>query len=262
MIINPFLFTPWTPSNMTLDAWYDGADTGTITLSSGKVSTWATKAGSTRNLTQGTAANQPTYVSAGSYLEFDGVNDVLSGSGFTSNTAITVFIMDMAYTNNDVIDSNKSSIHHGTTSTSNPDWWITNPTHDDTQGAANVDTSATFKARNLTSSRDAAHTMAMTCMAANSDGLARLDGGAESGPIISTTNNLQNGTNRSLIVGRQKVVSTRYHQGRVYEIIIKLSRMFPTDADYLKIEGYLAHKWGLTGNLPSDHIYKNNPPYI
>ena len=25
-------------------------------------------------------------------------------------------------------------------------------------------------------------------------------------------------------------------------------------------EGYLAHKWGLTSNLPSDHPFKNNAP--
>lgn len=28
-----------------------------------------------------------------------------------------------------------------------------------------------------------------------------------------------------------------------------------------KLEGYLAHKWGLTNNLPSDHPYKYEPPY-
>ena len=27
-----------------------------------------------------------------------------------------------------------------------------------------------------------------------------------------------------------------------------------------KIEGYLAHKWGLSANLPSDHPYKSNAP--
>ena len=27
-----------------------------------------------------------------------------------------------------------------------------------------------------------------------------------------------------------------------------------------KIEGYLAHKWGLTADLPSDHTYKTDPP--
>lgn len=27
-----------------------------------------------------------------------------------------------------------------------------------------------------------------------------------------------------------------------------------------RLEGYLAHKWGLAGNLPASHPYKNNPP--
>jgi hypothetical protein len=31
--------------------------------------------------------------------------------------------------------------------------------------------------------------------------------------------------------------------------------------DVSRIEGYLAHKWALTGNLPSDHPYKTEPPY-
>jgi hypothetical protein len=31
-------------------------------------------------------------------------------------------------------------------------------------------------------------------------------------------------------------------------------------ADRQNVEGYLAHKWGLTANLPSDHPYKNIPP--
>ena len=27
-----------------------------------------------------------------------------------------------------------------------------------------------------------------------------------------------------------------------------------------EVEGYFAHKWGLTNNLPSSHPYKNNAP--
>jgi hypothetical protein len=37
----------------------------------------------------------------------------------------------------------------------------------------------------------------------------------------------------------------------------------PLAADIIirqKLEGYLAHKWSLTANLPSDHPYKVNPP--
>jgi len=36
---------------------------------------------------------------------------------------------------------------------------------------------------------------------------------------------------------------------------------FTNPGDELKIEGYLAHKWGLTGNLPSNHPYKTAPPF-
>ena len=30
--------------------------------------------------------------------------------------------------------------------------------------------------------------------------------------------------------------------------------------DFEKAEGYLAHKWNLAGNLPSDHTYKSSAP--
>jgi hypothetical protein len=33
-----------------------------------------------------------------------------------------------------------------------------------------------------------------------------------------------------------------------------------TTADRQRVEGYLAHKWGLTANLPADHPYKNAAP--
>lgn len=33
-------------------------------------------------------------------------------------------------------------------------------------------------------------------------------------------------------------------------------------SDREKVEGYLAHKWGLTGNLPGGHPYKVSPPYV
>ena len=32
------------------------------------------------------------------------------------------------------------------------------------------------------------------------------------------------------------------------------------DATRQKVEGYLAHKWGLSGNLPSNHPYKIGHP--
>ena len=35
---------------------------------------------------------------------------------------------------------------------------------------------------------------------------------------------------------------------------------YASNADITKVEGYLAHKWGVDNLLPTDHTYKNNPP--
>ena len=34
----------------------------------------------------------------------------------------------------------------------------------------------------------------------------------------------------------------------------------PSTDDMIKLEGYLAWKWGLQDKLPGDHLFKSNPP--
>jgi hypothetical protein len=46
--------------------------------------------------------------------------------------------------------------------------------------------------------------------------------------------------------------------GYISEIVIMDA--LATTTDRQKLEGYLAHKWGLADNLPSDHPYKSAPP--
>jgi hypothetical protein len=36
----------------------------------------------------------------------------------------------------------------------------------------------------------------------------------------------------------------------------------PSSDSLIKLEGYLAHKWGLTANLPNGHPFKVSPPYV
>jgi len=47
--------------------------------------------------------------------------------------------------------------------------------------------------------------------------------------------------------------------GRIGEFLITSGTQ--TQADREKIEGYLAHKWGLTANLPAAHPYKTTAPF-
>jgi hypothetical protein len=45
---------------------------------------------------------------------------------------------------------------------------------------------------------------------------------------------------------------------QIYELLLYDSYL--TQTDQQKVEGYLAWKWGMQGNLPSDHPYKNAAP--
>ena len=52
--------------------------------------------------------------------------------------------------------------------------------------------------------------------------------------------------------------STYHYEGTLYEILI-----YNTDLSVdrrQKIEGYLAHKWGIPMNLPNGHPYKSSAP--
>lgn len=87
-------FNPRSIAN--LYAWFR-SDMG-ITLNGSTVSAWADQSGNGKNLTQGTASNQPTFVSSDSEynnygsLSFDGVNDVLTGASFNYGS-FTMFIV-------------------------------------------------------------------------------------------------------------------------------------------------------------------------
>jgi len=48
--------------------------------------------------------------------------------------------------------------------------------------------------------------------------------------------------------------------GDIAEVIVYPSTL--TASERQRVEGYLAHKWGLTGQLPTDHPFKSAPPTV
>jgi hypothetical protein len=73
------------------------------------------------------------------------------------------------------------------------------------------------------------------------------------GGVGSPTDSLRSWTGAAL--GRY---FDRFYQGVIHEIIIYNQALNLEDTQ--KVEGYLAHKWALAGNLPSNHPYKTSPP--
>lgn len=54
------------------------------------------------------------------------------------------------------------------------------------------------------------------------------------------------------------VVGQGFIGGRIAEMVLLTGTVSPADRETM--EGYLAHKWGLTTNLPLAHPYKSTPP--
>lgn len=92
----------------------------------------------------------------------------------------------------------------------------------------------------------------------------RLNGNNETSGTFSTTGNSKNADIGTLVIGRNQGVgfghNSQNFSGRVGEII--LVHEYLNDNSSKKLEGYLAHKWGLTSNLPNDHPYKSKRPLV
>ena len=57
---------------------------------------------------------------------------------------------------------------------------------------------------------------------------------------------------------RDRNYSSRVWKGDLAELLIYNTSL--SDTEIILTEGYLAHKWGLSNNLPSNHTYKNVAP--
>jgi hypothetical protein len=90
-------------------AWFDAADTATITVSGSAVTQWNDKSANGYNLTQGTAGNRPLSgtrtINSKNVIDFDGTNDSLNGSTasnwtFLNNaTGNSIFVVALSDTN-------------------------------------------------------------------------------------------------------------------------------------------------------------------
>lgn len=77
-----------------------------------------------------------------------------------------------------------------------------------------------------------------------------------------TAQNAKNGTMNNSSTGYrigESAATTQNFPGDIAEILIIPTAVITTDIR-LRIEGYLAHKWGLTSKLPANHPYKNSAP--
>lgn len=243
----------WTPARITTALWLDAADANTITLNSSTVSQWNDKSGNGCNFSQATTASQPVY--ATNALNGKNVINFVSSDSLTRTTAIPF---------NDLGDNSLYIVGNRT-------------------GRANQYNVA------LAISRASTRTRAVLFQ--YGDGIRDGWGTYTNGPFLPPSGTVganykicemiadqatdtylfyQDGTSQGSggVVNLNTVFSSTSFigndqfnaslAGNIAEIVFCDEKN--SDADRQRIEGYLAHKWGLTANLPSGHPYKSTAP--
>ena len=259
----------WTPSQISTDLWLDASDSSTITLNGSTVSQWSDKSGNGRHYTQPTAASQPGYstgaLNGRPILTFDGVDDFLDGGGIlpATNGIITFFVARQ-----NTISPSSIGQYFGRLGGTlvNGNWG--------NRGQITTQTTNISFAQVRTSVSNYA-TAVQTGGLVNSNWQLL-------GMRYSSTENVLQATYNSFSTNTVATTGTVADPGAAYpcrisarsagavnclhmdiaEVVVLLSAPTTTTNPRPQIEGYLCWKYGLQGNLPASHPYKNVPPTI
>jgi len=257
LIVNQYLSKLWTPAEMTTTLWLDAADSSTITTVSGTVSEWEDKKNNGLILT---TLRRPLYNASLNNLNV--ISFVRNSQHYLRTTSfpstgwsnLLVFVVtkwtgigsNSTADIQSIIDNDHSgSPGKGFIFQDRPDLNGDPLTYSRLPNSININ-----GVQDNTNPGD--NTWKMYCGYSSSifDRLYR------DGEVVGELANTDafNFTN-TLNVGRWEL--GRYLQGDIAEIVISQDT---TAID--KVFGYLAHKWGLTANLPVAHPYKTTPPYV
>lgn len=242
---------PWTPAALgsALALWLDADDASTITLNGSTVSQWNDKSGNGRNASQATAANQPTRTLAGlggrTVLTFDGVDDRLVTAsttlGITNSASLIVLAQLSSRTppEQGIVGSDEETNRFGFfISGSNAMRWNPMSTNQ-------------IEAPSVTGTQILVGTAQSGATELFRNGTSIVAGAGSAGSMVSTP----------FSIGNMRPGTTLPHfSGPIAEVLVLSSSLSTTNRQLL--EGYLAWKWGLEANLPSDHPFKNTPPTV
>ena len=246
---------PWTPAELGADLalWLDAEDTASITLNGSNVSQWNDKSGNNRHVSQGAAASQPAYSATGfnnkPTIQHDGVNDFL-----VANTAAQA-IGSQAFTLLGAIRFPTSislggyiiSLREG--------------------GGQSTTRGYMFHGSNTFSSAwgnpfTSAPSMPVAEGTNNILGVQRRTGGVAESFVngVAAGSITANFPSPFGQMSLGSLVQQGFTDSWFSEVVISTGTMTTTDRQ--KLEGYLAHKWGLEDDLPVDHPFKSTPPTV
>jgi hypothetical protein len=265
-------FNPWTPADTTTKLWIDFADTDTLTLDGSLITQVDDKSGEDLHFSS-SSANAPTATNTLNSLivaKFDGEQSLNAATAadwtfLHDGTKYRIWIVSRTeidalqhvfgtapfasgtagaghYTRG---DQESGRLQYVSGRTGGGDYWARH----------SLDNYFPKERWNMIGSfADLANPTASARMK------TRLDAGMVAADNTETATPLTANPALPARIGSHRAGSTisLYLTGSVAEIIIILGDEDGALDD--KVWGYLAHKWGLAGNLPANHPYKNAPP--
>lgn len=243
----------WSPNELAPIAWYDASDAATVTQSSGAVSQWNSKVG-TSHMLQATGIKQPivggvNQINGLNAIAFDGTDDALKTSSNPFGASISN-AMIMAVTNiGTMTNSTMFSLTGGSTNR-----WQAHSTWGDSVMYFDCGGSSGVNRVSGASGWSAGQNKLLGFYSSTTDNVQQVwaNGtmmlGDATGHTVSTLSGLALGHDGA----------TSYDNCSMGEVVILNSSVTATNRQ--KLEGYLAHKWGMQGDLPADHPYKSQSP--
>jgi len=262
---NAGVSVPWTPADLTgLALWLDASDASTLwadtnattaATNNGLVARWDDKSGNANRIVrQSTVTNMPVRTTGG--LVFDGQRHMSAPSSALLREATNALTLTVAKTQTTPSDlqtimqinaaTNARLVHGYRLNSGFGFTTIGRRLNTDLGSVHQVSTATT----NMTINASEIYYSAAT--------ISIFQNGTQyiTNAVFQTEGATAN-DNGQLFIGANASFTARI-TGTIAEII--QTENTASTSDRQKLEGYLAHKWGLAGNLPAGHPYKSAAP--
>jgi hypothetical protein len=251
--INPYAPSRWTPANLTTALWLDAEDNATVFSDAGTtqavagtstVQQWNDKSGNARNISQSTAGLRPSYTSAG----LNGKN-ILTFTSKTMRSALDALSLPtlavFAVASNSAVNTALFGIPQAATTHTTPFFRFLVY-----RAAVQVD----IRINGVQAAGGTFGSVSSIYSLDSSNAEARVNGAVQ---VTGTSATLTYPNSVPFILGGNAADGER--MTGIFAEVVAVSSAPSTDTRE-RIEGYLAHKWGLTAGLPGGHPYKTTAP--
>ena len=249
---------PWTPADIETVAWFDASDTDTIIESSGAVSQWNDKSGNAHIVKQGTALSQPItgsrQLNGLNVLDFNG-SQFLESDGYVFTPPVSGNLSIIMVFKADSINNWSDSVISFFDGAQTNDLQFSSANASQFNGRL-----AGAVTANFTNGPYSDNTISSLIYDKTNDVFnAYMDSNRILSDLVYSDSSKLGGVGpfKTRIFANR--AGNQFPDGLFGEVV--MLEDVSTNARQ-KVEGYLAWKWGLQANLPSDHPYKNGAPTV